>query len=185
MPMPIYEYLCSPCNRVYSFLVPSVTETREPACPKCGAGEMRKQVSRFAFVRGTGGKSGAGPGGAGGDFGEGDFGGEGPGGPGGPDALDDPRMEREMMRLMHEAEHLDENDPRQLGRLMRRMSEVTGEALDAEMEEAVRRLEAGEDPDKIEADMGDVLGMGEGGDSGGGFGSGMGPPTYDDGLYTL
>jgi putative FmdB family regulatory protein len=181
--MPIYEYLCSPCNRVYSFLVPSVTDTCQPTCPKCGADELRKQVSRFAFVRGKGGTGSGSPAGG---FGEGDFGEQGPGAPGGPDALDDPRMEREMMRLMHEAEHIDENDPRQLGRLMRRMSEATGEALDAEMEEAVRRLEAGEDPDKIEADMGDVLGMGEGGmGEGGGFGTGMGPPTYDDGLYTL
>jgi len=185
--MPIYEYLCPPCNRVYSFLVPSVTETRQPACPKCAGSDMRKQVSRFAFVRGKEGtRSSRGAGGPGADFGDADFGGpdfggEGPGGPGGPDPLDDPRMEREMMRLMREAEHIDENDPRQLGRLMRRMSEVTGEPMDAEMEEAVRRLESGEDPDKIEADMGDVLGMGEGG----GFGEGMGPPTYDDGLYTL
>jgi putative FmdB family regulatory protein len=184
--MPIYEYLCPPCNRVYSFLVPSVTDTRQPVCPKCGAAELHKQVSRFAFVRGKGGAAkGAGVGQGGdfgaGDFGDGDFGG-GPGGPGGPDPLDDPRMEREMMRLMQEAEHIDENDPRQLGRLMRRMSETTGEPLDAEMEEAVRRLESGEDPDKIEADMGDVLGMGG---EGGGFGEGMGPPTYDDGLYSL
>jgi len=54
---------------------------------------------------------------------------------------------------------------------MRRMSEITGEPLEGEMEEAVRRLELGEDPDKIEAELGDVLGddMGMGG-------PGFGPP---------
>ncbi|MDB6112747.1 MAG: hypothetical protein JWR69_4497, partial [Pedosphaera sp.] len=49
---------------------------------------------------------------------------------------------------------------------------------------AIKRLEAGEDPEKIEADMGDILGqfMGEGedGPSGGGGGGGY---THDSGLY--
>ena len=80
---------------------------------------------------------------------------------------------------MGEAESIDENDPRQLGRLMRRMGEITGESFDEPMEEAIRRLEAGEDPEKIEDDMGDLLGD-EGGE-GGGFGG----PSYDDGLYDL
>ncbi|MCE7938061.1 MAG: zinc ribbon domain-containing protein [Chloroflexi bacterium CFX6] len=165
-PMPIYEYLCPTCNRVFSFMTHTVHETRLPACLKCGSADMRKQVSRFAFVRGGApARGGAGP-----EPGAGD----------GPDPLDDPRVEREMMRLMSQAEHMDEDDPRQLGHLMRRMSEITGEPLDGEMEEAVRRLEAGEDPEKVEADLGDVFGDGEPGD--GGFG---GPPSYDDGLYSF
>ena len=81
-----------------------------------------------------------------------------------------------MMHLLNQLEGMDENDPKQMGTLMRKMSEITGEGLDPEMEEAVRRLEAGEDPDKIEEDLGD-LGMGDGG--------GMGGPTYDDGMYSL
>jgi hypothetical protein len=60
------------------------------------------------------------------------------------------------------------------------MSEITGEPLDPEMEEAVRRLEAGEDPEAIEEEMGELLG----GDELGGPGMGM-PPTYDEGLYPL
>ena len=100
-----------------------------------------------------------------------------PGAPGGDDMPDlSPGQEREMMRLMSQIEGMDENDPKQMGTLMRKMSEITGEGLDPEMEEAVRRLEAGEDPDKIEEDLGD-LGMGDGG--------GMGGPTYDDGMYSL
>ena len=58
---------------------------------------------------------------------------------------------------------MDESDPRQLGRLMRRMSEITGEPMEEEMQEAVRRLEAGEDPDKVEEDLGDLLATRAGG----------------------
>lgn len=166
--MPIFEYLCKDCNRIYSFLVKSLATAKEPVCPTCGAGDLRKLVSKFA-ISGAERKSAA-AGRSGGEDGDGD-------------ALDDPRVEREMMKLMSEAEGIDENDPRQLGRLMRRMGEITGESLDGEMEEAVRRLESGEDPEKIEEEMGDLFGDG-GDDDGGGYG-GRGAPTYDSGLYDL
>jgi len=54
-----------------------------------------------------------------------------------------------------------------------------------EMDEAIKRLEAGEDPEKIEADMGDILGPMDGQEDddmgmGGGFGGGY---SKDSGLY--
>lgn len=167
--MPIYEYLCPTCNRVYSFLSQRMTADAEPSCPRCGATDLRKKVSRFAFARGSGERAQPAHGGR---------------DDAGPDPLDDPRVERAMMRLMADAEHMDENDPRQMGRLMRRMSELTGEPLDEATDEAVRRLEAGEDPERIEADLGDVFGTGGDGDDGGpSFGAR--PPSYDDGLYPM
>jgi hypothetical protein len=91
------------------------------------------------------------------------------------------RAEREMFRLMNDAESLDESDPRQLGAFLRRMTDIVGDAAPPEMTEAIRRLEAGEDPEKIEEEYGDLLGMGEG-DEGGYGGS---PYSYDDGLYDM
>ena len=46
---------------------------------------------------------------------------------------------------------LDENDPRALARAMRRMSDEMGEPVEPEMEEALGRLEAGEDPERVMA----------------------------------
>jgi hypothetical protein len=54
------------------------------------------------------------------------------------------------------------------------------------METALRRLEKGEDPEKIEEDMGDVLGewFGKGeGEDGPGGGRGGGGYSHDPGLY--
>lgn len=48
---------------------------------------------------------------------------------------------------------LDEEDPRAMASLMRRMSEEMDEPLDAETNEVVSRLEAGESPETIEASM--------------------------------
>jgi hypothetical protein len=48
---------------------------------------------------------------------------------------------------------LDENDPRSLGRWMRRMSNEVGEDLGDEFEEIVSRLEAGESPEEIERSL--------------------------------
>ena len=52
---------------------------------------------------------------------------------------------------------MDEDDPRQAARLMRKLYGATGMELGSGMEEAIRRMEAGEDPDQIEQDLGDVL----------------------------
>jgi putative FmdB family regulatory protein len=173
--MPIYEYLCIPCNRVFNFLSPTVNPSHLPTCPKCGSRNLKKMLSRFAFVgrtrKASGEKAGAEPAAAA----------VGAGAPSGADAptpFDDPRVEQEMERLMQDAEGIDEDDPRQIGRLMRRLTELTGEKLDPEMATALRRLEAGEDPEKIEADMGDLLGE----DGVGGPGA---PPSHDDGLYSF
>jgi hypothetical protein len=57
--------------------------------------------------------------------------------------------------------------------MMRKMSEITGEKLEGEFEEVVRKLEEGTDPDSLE----DKLGGGEKDqyeDSGDPFGGGMG-----------
>lgn len=69
----------------------------------------------------------------------------------------------------------DENDPKSMGRFMRKMmSEVGDEAgeLGPEFEEVVDRLEAGQDPEAIERDMPDLLGEGAGGGPGGFGGAG-------------
>ncbi len=49
--------------------------------------------------------------------------------------------------------HVDENDPRSLGRFMRQMSQEMGEDLGEEFGEVVDRLEKGQAPEDIEKAM--------------------------------
>ena len=165
--MPIYEFLCVPCNTIFSFHSFRVSPDKQPTCPRCGAGDMRRVPSRFgvAATRKSGDTTGQRPDGAGGD-----------------DAVDDPRMERELMKLAAELETMDENDPRQMAAAVRRMTEIAGEPVTPAMEEMIRRLEAGEDPERIEEDLGDALEDEMGDDGGGGT---AGPPMRDGGLYPL
>lgn len=53
-----------------------------------------------------------------------------------------------------------EEDPRALGRLMRKFGQESGEELPAEFNEVVGRLEAGQSPEEIEKDLPD-LGLGD------------------------
>ena len=60
------------------------------------------------------------------------------------------------------APHMDEGgdgpeDPRQMANVMKRMFELTGMQPTGAMLEAMKRMEAGEDPDKIDEEMGDAL----------------------------
>ena len=45
---------------------------------------------------------------------------------------------------------VDESDPKSMARMMRRMSQETGEEMGPEFDEAVDRLEAGENPEEVE-----------------------------------
>ena len=71
--------------------------------------------------------------------------------------IDEAKMEKAMAMLAGEADKINEDDPRQAAQLMRKLTDATGLSLGAGMEEALSRLEKGEDPDRIEAEMGDLL----------------------------
>jgi len=53
---------------------------------------------------------------------------------------------------------VDENDPRSMARMMRKMGSELGEDMPGEFDEVVDRLEAGEDPEAIEESMPDLGG---------------------------
>ena len=167
--MPIYEYACPKCRVIFNFLSKRTNPDRLPVCPKCGNKKMTKQMSRFAMSRGLKeppAKSEA-------DSSE----------PPMPD-FDDPRMERAMMEMERDMEHLDENNPKHMAHLMRKLKDLMPPgSVPKELDVAIKRLEAGEDPEKIEEDMGDVLGDFMGGpDEEGGMGGGA-PYSHDSGLY--
>ncbi len=64
---------------------------------------------------------------------------------------------------------VNENDPRSLGRMMRRMADETGEDMGSEFNEVIGRLEKGEDPESIEKSMPELGEMA--GDAGADMGS--------------
>src|SRR4029077_12559202 len=156
--MPIYEYACPKCRVIFSFLSKRINPDRLPVCPKCGNKKMAKQVSRFAMSRGLAEPIPN----AGAEAGE----------PPDPD-FDDPRIERAMMEMERDMEHLDENNPKHMAHMMRKMKDLMPPGtMPKEMDIAIKRLEAGEDPEKIEEDMGDVLGDLMGGEGGPGAAGG-------------
>jgi len=71
--------------------------------------------------------------------------------------IDEAKMEKAMDMLARDADKIDENDPRQAAALMRKLSEAAGLGLSSGMEDALSRLEKGEDPDKIEEEIDDLL----------------------------
>jgi putative FmdB family regulatory protein len=168
--MPIYEFACPKCRVIFSFLSKRLNPDRLPVCPKCGNKNMRKQMSRFASPRGA--KEPVEKPEAEGD--------EGPM----PD-MDDPRVMQAMSEMERDMEHLDENNPKHMAHMMRKMKDILPPGtMPKEMDVAIKRLEAGEDPEKIEEDMGDVLGDFMGGPEdergSGGYGGGY---SRDSGLY--
>ncbi len=48
--MPVYEYRCNSCRRVFSILVRSLSADVNRTCPRCGATDTRRLISRFAVL---------------------------------------------------------------------------------------------------------------------------------------
>jgi putative FmdB family regulatory protein len=163
--MPIYEFYCKRCNTIFNFFSGSINVDKKPDCPKCEKTKLERRMSTFATLKNKGEKDGQGA---------------------MPD-LNESKMEQAMSMLASEAEHIDENDPRQAANLMRKLSGMTGLNLGPGMEEALSRMERGEDPEQIEADMSDLLEGEDPFDLKGKPGRlfKKAPPRVDDKLYYL
>ncbi len=170
--MPIYEFACPKCRVIFNFLSKRLQPEQPPVCPKCGNKQMVKQMSGFAMPRGLKEPTAK-------TETEGDE-------PPMPE-MDDPKIQRAMSEMERDMAHLDENNPKHMAHMMRKMKDILpAGTMPKELDVAIKRLEAGEDPEKIEEDMGDALGDFMGGPEGdeemGGYGGGGGY-THDSGLY--
>jgi hypothetical protein len=106
-------------------------------CPYCPKTPIERQLSVFAAPRRAGSEASEDqpvPGGA-----------------------DETRMEKMMERLSGEVENIGDDNPREAARLLSRLSAESGMPLGPGLREALARLEAGEDPEQVEAEMGSVL----------------------------
>jgi putative FmdB family regulatory protein len=134
--MPIYEFYCEKCNTIYNFFSKSVNTDKIPTCPKCKNVALVRQMSVFAAITGSTRD----------DVGNDPFAG-----------MDERKMEKAMAQFAAEAEKMKDDDPRAAAQLMRKLSDATGMKLGDGFQEALQRLETGEDPDKIDEEMGDIL----------------------------
>lgn len=97
-----------------------------------------------------------------------------------------------MAAMASKLESLDESDPKAMASALREVMKMTGMNGNATLQEAIRRMESGDDPDQVEADLGADL---DAGDMDSLFGSGqdrigkirklLEPPNVDPDLYDL
>jgi putative FmdB family regulatory protein len=132
--MPIYEFYCDDCNTIFNFYSKSINTRKRPSCPKCKTRKLDRRMSAFAVTGRAKEKE------ATDDL-----------------PIDETKMEQAMQMLAGEAQNMSEDDPRQAANLMRKLTNMTGLELGTGMQEALRRMESGEDPEQIEAEMGDML----------------------------
>lgn len=135
--MPIYEFYCSPCNTVFSFFSAAVDTRSSPACPKCKRPGLERKPSTFALGRGRHATAD-----------DDELGG-----------LGDTDLERLVSSMDDELARLGDgaDDPRNLARALRRLGGSAGFEPGPKLESLIARLEAGHDPDSIEAELGEEL----------------------------
>jgi putative FmdB family regulatory protein len=166
--MPVYEFYCAECHTIFNFLSRRIRIDKRPDCPKCGRPDLDRRVSLFACSLGRQEENDT-------EAGSG---------------LGEEQMERAMAAMASMAGEMDgsnEEDPRQMARVMRTLKEAIGMPLGDGMEEAIRRLEGGEDPEEIEQELGDLLANDQPFPprKSGSLKRRAAPPAQDDTLYLL
>jgi hypothetical protein len=175
--MPIYEFYCPSNNKIYSFYARTIAlADRVPRCPANPKFRIERMLSSFS-VTGRAKESATGSSGE-------------------PD-INDRQMEAALAGIEREigGMDVDHSDPRALARMMRKMSGLAGEPMSEPMDEMIRRMEAGEDPEKLDAEYGDAIedfdpppgSEGDGGDRDpkGRVRSAKARPTRDPALYEM
>ncbi len=135
--MPIYEFFSPDTNRIYSFFARSLAEGgNTPKCPDDPKARMERMLSRFAVT----GRNKEAPGTS-------------------SENASDSRVEGALAEMEREMAGLDADnpDPRHLGRMMRKMADLTGQKMPETMRTMIERLERGEDPEKLEEEYGESL----------------------------
>ena len=133
--MPLYEFYCEPCHAIFSFRSLRVDTSTVPACPVCGKMLVR-EVSAFAPI--MKGKNSAEPTNDG-------------------EAVS--RMDQVMGQLGKRLQALDDEDadPREAVKVMRELAFAGGMTFNKEVREAMARIEAGEDPAKIDEEFSEIF----------------------------
>ena len=129
--MPIYEFYCESCHTVFNFFSQRVNTETHPDCPMCGRSHLERRVSVFSVSRKQAEQASA-------SF----------------EGVDESRLEQAIMSMAGELEGFDQDNPQQAVRAMRKVMDQAGIELGDGVEEAIGRLEAGDDPDEIEATLG-------------------------------
>lgn len=132
--MPIYEFYCKDCHTVFNFFSSTVNTEKIPLCPKCNKNILEKVVSLFSVKRGGKEDDETLP----------------------LSNIDESKIMKAAEMLEKETRYIKDDDPKAAAGLMKRLLDATGLRPGAGMEEIMHRLEKGEDPEQIEADMGEV-----------------------------
>ncbi|MFQ5560525.1 MAG: FmdB family zinc ribbon protein [Nitrospinota bacterium] len=132
--MPIYEFYCPDCNTVYNFLSRKSGSKKVPLCPRCKKDSLKKEVTTFATLSGQTEESVQ-----------------------APQGFDESKLGKAMEFLEKESAGISEDNPKETVCLMRKFSDVMGMKMGSNMEEALSRIEAGEPPEQVEAEMGELF----------------------------
>lgn len=137
--MPLYEFYCEPCHALFTFRFSRVDTTSVPECPVCGK-PLQRQISPFACIIKGAVKS-----------------------------PDEKTMDTDEARYANREELIaqmtnrlndlsgDDADPAEAVRVMREMATAGGLHFQPEIQEAMARIEAGEDPEKIDEQFGELF----------------------------
>jgi len=148
--MPIYEFYSPDTGKIYSFFARSLKYSDKiPLCPDGKSLKMQKKLSSFSFTGSKAEKDDH-------EIAEASSQSEDPFA-----GMAADKAQSAMRELEGALSGMDDKnpDPRQMGALMRKMCDLTGEKINGSMEEVVRKLEEGMDPQELEDKMGDGLNL--------------------------
>jgi putative FmdB family regulatory protein len=132
--MPIYEFFCPDCNTIFNFYSPTVNTSKTPRCPQCRLRKLERRLSTFATIS---------------DKKEAETNEDNP--------LSEAKMMEAVKMMEGEIKNVNEDYPKQMVLVLRKLSKTLGVKMNDRVEEAILSIEEGGDPEAIASEIAEEL----------------------------
>lgn len=132
--MPFYEFYCDACHRIYTFFSRSVQPDKTPPCPKCSL-LLQRVISNFFVLKDMHPSKDN----------------------GGFLRNENSQLIQAQAFLSSELRKIDQNDPKQMATVLKKLGDMTGNHLGQELQTVLAQIEKGGDINSLQLEMESIL----------------------------
>lgn len=133
--MPFYEFYCDGCHRIFNFYSKQINTTESPNCPRCNKLHIQRMISNFSALKDMNSIKDK----------------------GGFTSNNDADVIKSKLFLENELKSIDQNDPRQMAKVLKKLGDATGNHLGSGLQNILSQMERGGNINELQLELESIL----------------------------